>query len=345
VSQLAGGVHFTQQDVGIPKLAGKLNGSDFTLKLTGHQLMTHPDVNLDGNFSALDLDKLLPPLTAAPASKTSAANSFGVLLGVAYAAEPPPMALPPLKTSGRIVVGKIKHELYQAKNLDFTWNLADLTPDLAHVTGTAVLKQGEGKVTNIEKLAAVSKAVRIALFPILELQKLDQQGLLKAVHLPSLESIPFTSITGDYALKSGLMDIKTFNLVGPQLSINTTGSIGLAGTQPLDIKVVMKLAAGMLGGTLGQLTQDENGRSVLPFSVTGTIGSPQVHPELQDITRKAVQQFGGQLLNGLLKKKSNPQNSSQPASSSSSGGSQAAPDQNQNNPADDLQKALKNIFH
>jgi hypothetical protein len=84
---------------------------------------------------------------------------------------------------------------------------------------------------------------------------------------------------------------------------------------------------------------------VLPFSVTGTIGSPQVHPELQDITRKAVQQFGGQLLNGLLKKKSNPQNSSQPASSSSSGGSQAAPDQNQNNPADDLQKALKNIFH
>jgi len=218
-------------------------------------------------------------------------------ISLAYAAEPP-AALPPLKTSGHLTIGKIKHELYQASNLDFKWNLTDVTPDLSRVGGSANLRQGKGLIQNAEKLANRSKVIRIALYPLITLQNLDKNGLLQSLHLPTLQSIPFDSIKGDYAMKSGLMNIQTFELAGHDLALQTHGTEALSGEQLLDLKVIMKLAAGAMG-SVGQLVQDENGRPTITFSVTGPSAHPSIKLALPDVEKKALQQAGQQFLNSL----------------------------------------------
>jgi hypothetical protein len=243
--------------------------------LTGHKLTTQPDITVESSIATLDLDKILPPLSSTATAQVTA------FVAEALAAEP--VSQPPLKTSGHLNVGQIKHQLYQAQNLDFKWGLTDVTPDLSRVSGTATLRQGKGQIQNVEKLASVSKAVRIALFPLITLQKLDKNGIFQSLHLPSLQSIPFDSIKGDYVLKTGLMTIQTFDLSGRDLGIQTTGTVGLAGAQPLNMKVVMKMAPGSVRGTVGQLIQDENGRPTISFAATGSVADPHMKVDMQDV--------------------------------------------------------------
>lgn len=296
LSHVTSAITFTQQDVSIPKLVGKLNGSDITLKLTGHKLTTQPEVTVESSIVALDLDKILAPPPA-----PSHAAFIPIWIPVAYAAEPASdFAALPLKTSGHLTVGQIQHQLYQAKNLDFKWNLTDVTPDLSRVSGSANLRQGPGKLQNIDKLMTQSKGAKIALTPVGVLQKLDSAGVLQSIGLPSLQSIPFDSIKGDYALKSGMMTVQTFELSGDTLYIQSQGTVGLAGAQPLDMKVMMKLAQGA-GGGLGQFLQDQNGRPTINFSVTGSVANPHTKVDMQDVGKKALQQVGQQLGQQLLK--------------------------------------------
>jgi len=342
-------VNFTQQDVGIPKLTGKLNGSDFSLKLTAHKLNTQPDINVESNIALLDLDKLLPPSPAAqtPTQGSDPMSALGLTPAIVWAAEPAG-AKPefmPSKIVAHLSAGQIKHELYQAQNLDFKCNLTDLTPDLSRVNGTANLKQGAGKLNNVEKLASVSKTARIALEPIVVIQRLDKDGLLQKMGVPSLQSIPFDSIMGDYVMRSGIMTIRNFALAGHDLNLQTNGTAGLAGDQLLDLKVVIKLAAGLIRGAVGDILQDENGRATLPFSVTGPASHPTVVPDLREAGQRALQKFGGDLLKNLGVG-SAPASPSNAVPSNNNGSSNSAPPpQQQDNPADQLQKALKNIFH
>jgi len=101
---------------------------------------------------------------------------------------------------------------------------------------------------DVEKLAAMFKSARIALQPIVTLQKLDKNGLLKKIGFPPFNAF-LSRDPGDYAFRGGLMDIKVFELIGNDLNLNTTGTIGLPEPQPLNLRVVMKLAAGSIGET------------------------------------------------------------------------------------------------
>ncbi len=341
LTQITAPVTFTQQDVLIPKLTGKLNGSDITLKLAGHRLQTQPDINVEANITELDLAKLLPPVPSA-----SVGGLLDVFVAEAWAAVPP-AAAPPAKLSGHLTVGHIKHEFYDAKNLDFKWNLTDVTPDLSQVNGMSTLKQGPGLLKDVEKLAAMSKSARIALLPIATLQKMDKNGFLKSLGLPSLQTISFSGIHGDYAFRSGVMDIKAFEVTGDDLNLNTTGTIGLAGVQPLDLRVTMKLAPGSIRGTLGQVITDESGRPTLAFAAKGTASNPNVHLDMREAGQKAIKQLGQELFKGFgIGQQAPPPSNAAPDSQQPQQGQpqQAAPSP-QSNPAEDLQKAFKNIFH
>src|SRR5262249_47601933 len=157
-------------------------------------------------------------------------------------------------------------------------------------------KQGPGKILNVEQLVAGSKAGQIALAPLAALAKLQSKGVLKQVNLPSLQSVPFDSLVGDYALTSGVMTIKTFALSGRDLSIDNQGTVGLAGEQPIHMNVAMKLAPGSIGGTLGAITQDSSGRPTVKFVAMGTVANPQVKLDLQETGKKALQEAGKEIL-------------------------------------------------
>src|SRR4029077_3805802 len=123
-----------------------------------------------------------------------------------------------LATSASVASPNFKQEFYEGQNLQLNWDLTDITPDLAKVNGTAAFKQGPGKLLNVEKLASSSRVGKIALAPLETLAKIQSKGVLNQVNLPSLQSIPFDSVVGDYVIKSGMMTIKTFSLNGQALS-------------------------------------------------------------------------------------------------------------------------------
>jgi hypothetical protein len=58
----------------------------------------------------------------------------------------------------------------------------------------------------------------------------------------------------------------------------------------------MKLAAGSIGGTLGNILQDENGRPTAKFLITGTMANPQVKLDLKETGQKAVQEVGKEIM-------------------------------------------------
>ena len=240
------------------------------------------------NWSVQDLSKNSPVL--APYHPT------GNLSFEAHAAGPVAAPQTTLATSASIAMANVKQDYYQAQNLQLNWNLTDVTPDLAKVNGTAALKQGPGKILNVGKLASSSRIGKIALAPLDILAKIQEKGVLKQVNLPSLQSIPFDSIVGDYVLRSGVMTIKTFTLSGNDLSVEDQGTVGLAGVQPIHMNVVMKLAAGSVGGTLGEILKDASGRPTIKFVASGTVANPSVKLDVQEAGKKALQQAGQEIM-------------------------------------------------
>jgi hypothetical protein len=216
-----------------------------------------------------------------------------------------------LQTSGELSAPSVKLDQYEGQNLQVQWALSDVTPDLSRVNGTASLNQGAGKILNVQKLAASSAIGKIALGPLDAIAKLQQKGLLNQVNLPNLQTITFDSITGTYQMHSGIMDIKTFDLNGPVLSIGDQGTVGLSGDRQMAMKVSMKLAPGTIGGTIGDLMEkDDKGRQILRFSANGPAANAKVKFELPTLDKKTVQQAGQAILknqdvqnavNGLLK--------------------------------------------
>jgi len=251
---------------------------------------------------------------------------------------------PVLKTEGRFTAAEVKHEFYSAQSLKLNWALTDVTETLERVSGNAQLNQGQGILKNVEKLVSQYRMAKIALFPIHAVQKIQAKGLLKGIGLPSLESIPFDSIKGDYVFRQGTLDIKTFDLLGKDLNLNTLGTIGLAGAQPIDLKVVAKLAPGAVRGTLGQIIQDEQGRATFKFTATGSVSDPNVKHDMQDAGKKALQVLGQEIFKGLGGQKSNPTSPSTPEGQMPTEGQQNNAQQDPKKALEDLGNNLKNLF-
>jgi hypothetical protein len=296
-------------------------------------------LDVQGEIAALDLDRLLPPATGPAPAPPARAVGFVTLAYAAPGAAAPPA--PPAKITARLAVGKVTHAHYRAQEFDFRCALTEVTPDLGRVSGTAQLKQGAGHLLHLDKVAAASPTARLALLPLVTLQKIDRKGVLKKLGLPSLDAVPFDSIQGDYRLTNGVMDIRAFELSGKDLFLSTLGTVGLAGDQSIDLKVLMRLAPGAVRGTLGQLIQDESGRPSLSFAATWSVADPRVRVETKEIGRKALKQVGDGLLKGLGLERP-PSKSERGADAAPSNGGVAAP--SAPDPLRDFEKKLKKIF-
>jgi hypothetical protein len=216
-----------------------------------------------------------------------------------------------IQTSGDLQMASVKQEFYEGQNLHLQWNLTDVTPDLSRVGGSATLKQGPGKILNVVKLAATSQVGKVFLAPIAIVAGLQQIPPLNQLNLPNLQTITFESLAGNYQFRSGIMDVKNFDLIGQALSINDQGTLGLTGERLMAMKVAMMVPPGTIGGTIGNLLdKDEKGRQLLKFTLNGPMATAKPKLELKDVEKKAVQQVGQEIMknkdvqdavNGVLK--------------------------------------------
>ncbi|MCG3205608.1 MAG: hypothetical protein KCHDKBKB_02330 [Elusimicrobia bacterium] len=212
--------------------------------------------------------------------------------------------------SGKLAADKITHEYFTGSNLDLKWNLTDVR-DMAKMAGSAHMKLGKGDFQNIQKLTADSKMARILFMPVTLLQRFDK--VAAAIKLPSFNQVAYKEMRGDYTFKSGVMNVKKFDLDANDLTADMNGTIGLVGNQPLNLDSVVKVAAGLIGGTVGDLLKDDQGRATLKMKITGTLMEPQVKVDTGDIQKKGmeviqekygddIKQGVDKLLKGLFKK-------------------------------------------
>jgi hypothetical protein len=110
-----------------------------TLKNVGARLddFVFSDINAPITFTlqALDIPSLTGKLNDAPMSlATTVKGPLKELLEK------------PTTSTGKATFNKVSHPLLTANNINLTWNVKDATADMAHITGQAALRVGNGQV-------------------------------------------------------------------------------------------------------------------------------------------------------------------------------------------------------
>jgi uncharacterized protein involved in outer membrane biogenesis len=107
---------------------------------------------------------------------------------------------------------------------------------------------------------------------------------------------PFTTLLAEMNVVQSKLNLDGIQLDSPALRVNGQGSVGF------DQAVNFELAAHLLGpgSPLSQIATGGSGGGGIPVSVTGTVESPQVHPNVG----KMVRNVGEELLGSFFKKKS-----------------------------------------
>jgi len=280
---LSGNIEFSKDSVTARTLEGKLDGQDLKASFTGRDLLKHPKADFDFKLAKLTL-KDLPPAQAA-AGHT--------------AAEKKPAAGEPfyLDIAGRAEIGAIEHPNFRCGTAAMNMALVNISDDLKALGGSASFTVGAGKFSELYVLAGRYKAAKVALYPLLVLQKASK--LAKTLRLPDFNNIAFDLIEGDYSFEKGVMKLSKSALKSSVADVTSSGSINLP-AEKLDMKIntTMKEGSGMkMSEPVGML-------------VKGTFADPSVKPDLksiaeQPVVKKAIEKAlpgASKFLKGLFKK-------------------------------------------
>ena len=278
---LSGAVEFTMDTAAAKNLAGKLDGEDFSASFSVRDARRHPKAEFDLKLARLVLTEAQAP--AAPAAKAAPAK---------------PAAKPfYLDVSGAASIGAVEHPNFSCGQVSAKVNLANISDDLKALDGSASFSAGPGRLSELYKLAARHKAAKVALYPLLVLQK--SAKLAKGLRLPDFNNIDFELMEGDYAFSKGLMKLNKSSLRAEVADVSSSGSINLP-AEKLDMKITtaLKKASGIsMSVPVGMF-------------VTGTFADPSVKPDIKSIAeqpavKKAAEKLAPaaeKLLKGLFKK-------------------------------------------
>jgi hypothetical protein len=282
LSGLSGRIDFTKDTASAKALKGKLDGEDLSASFTARSLTTHPKVSF-----ALKLDKLA--LKDLPAG--------GGQAGQQAAAKKQPAAQFYMDVAGKAEIGAIEHPNFSCGQVTATMDLVNISDDLKSLDGEATFSAGAGKFTDLYALAGKHKAAKVALMPLLVLQKASK--LAKGLKLPDFNNIDFQSIEGDYFFLKGLMKINKSALVSPVADASSSGSVNLpAETLDMKIGVTLKEASGIRMS------------APVAMNVRGTFAEPSVKLDMKSLVeqpavKKAAEKLAPaaeKLLKNLFKK-------------------------------------------
>ncbi|MBI3550529.1 MAG: AsmA family protein [Elusimicrobia bacterium] len=280
---------FTPSSIAV-QAAGKLNGGDLKLSLTAADYQTKPNIQLNGSLSALDLTKLPPPAPkekgSAPAPAPARKGDAPAGEGRPEAARPGEAASAPVRTSGKITIGKISHPKFNASQAQLAWNLNQLQ-DIGKLSGVTEFKIGNGNFDNLAELGSTHPLVQVLLAPIILLQKIA--GAIRIPLFPKFDKVNFQEITGNYVFENGLMSVKESHMNAEHLANAQMTGTAHPGNDKVNLRIALKVFK--LPTPIG-------------VTVTGQLSDPKTNVDLTTIP--GVDKLGEpvkQLLDGLFKKR------------------------------------------
>ncbi|OGR90492.1 MAG: type II secretion system protein GspN [Elusimicrobia bacterium RIFCSPLOWO2_01_FULL_59_12] len=192
------------------------------------------------------------------------------------------------QAEGQLTVKALQNPSYKARDFSVEWALKGLDANLGKLNGWMRLKQGPGLVHNLDRLAASSRGARLALMPLVTLQKLDRMGFVR-LGLPDFSRLDIEKINGRYTFKDGTLTIDTFDIVSPQATIGALGTVDLVSGR-LGVDVTLRTPKPTL---LGEMD--------LKMRITGTLSEPKTN--LDHLKKKAFKATVHQLWNSPDNKK------------------------------------------
>lgn len=280
LTNLNGRIAYGPDEIRVDGLSGRLNGGALHASATISDPAAAPAVRFDLELESLDIAKAL---SAFPQKAALPRRDFG-LIATAHAAAP---TSAPIDLTGSVKVGRLAYLNYAGTELAIALDLKDLTPDLSRLGGTASLKQGPGRVEDVEALIAKSGLARALLAPLVVLRTLSG-AVFPTVSLPDFRTLNVNSIDGDYRFEKGTLALRSFNLKATDLSASSTGRIRLAGDPTTDLAVTLTFPPGVIRGTIGELLSGDDGQTVVPLTVTGPLAAPQVRVDTAKAGRSAI---------------------------------------------------------
>lgn len=270
LSGFGGTLSADQRRLDIPDLQGKVADGTLRADVTVKDYARAPALEVEASLDRFDLGRYLG------AKKT--------LAGRAAAPSPAAPSRPaaparPLRAKGRAAIGTLLHPNATVENVQASWDLSGITPDLRSLGGEARLRVGGGKLHAVGEMAEQSKVVKVLVFPLLIVQKLGRLGGIRL--FPDFNDITLRGIAGDYAFKDGVMTLRQAEMDSDAAQVWARGSIDLP-AEALNLMVTAQVA------------------NVAPIevAVTGTASQPKTKVNVL----KFLADPAGQLLKGLLKR-------------------------------------------
>ena len=227
--EAAGAIALDNDRISIPELKGKLREGKLKLSLVAEHISKAPDIEVK-----IDLDRL--DLSALAAARQASGNAPAPAAAAASAPKNPPAASGiPISAHGQVNIGKLLYSSIEADNMNISWNLFGITPDLRRLGGWAKLNVSGGTFNDEGKPASHSALIKALLIPLTILKEIGALGE-KLRLLPDFKHIVFTEIVGDYAFERGLMTLKDFHMKSAAANIRTLGTIDIP-AQKLNLKV------------------------------------------------------------------------------------------------------------
>ncbi|OGR44324.1 MAG: hypothetical protein A2X35_02550 [Elusimicrobia bacterium GWA2_61_42] len=283
LSGFTGGIDFSKDAASAQKLEGKLDGEDLKVSFKARDLLKHPKADFDVKLARLAVKDTPAPAAAGAAKSGQAGKAPGEPF---Y-----------LDVSGRAEIGAIEHPNFRCGPSSMKLDLVNVSDDLKSLDGTASFSAGPGKFSELYALASRYKAAKVALYPLIVLQKTSK--LAKTLRLPDFNNIDFDRIEGDYTFTKGLMKLNKSVLTAAVADVSSSGTIDL-GAEKLDMRIntELKKASGI------------SMSAPVAMTVKGTFANPSAKPDMKSLAeqpavKKALDKIApdaSKLLKGLFKK-------------------------------------------
>ena len=267
VQSLSGAFEFTDNSLNVPLLTGQLSSQgktpcDFKIKTSVDNFLK-PHIFLDARLTTLDLGLFVSE------KKKEAAKEKSVVL-IQGAAKP--YKGPEISSEGKLTVSKFLYTKFEGEKLSASWSLSGATPNCDKLDGKVTVESKQGKIFDMPILKVLA--------PIL---KTD----------PS--SFGYSYLGGNWNVTKGLARTEDFKVLSAACDLFLKGSLSLPNKAP-DLTITAKLPKGSLGGTLGDLSTDSEGRPTFIFLIknswkpaldTSQVKTKAVEKAKEEIKKKA----------------------------------------------------------
>ncbi len=287
IEAVNGNIKLTNDSVDLPSLTGKISAqgkaaADFKIT-AGAKNFKNPDVTLNADFGALDLGMFLGDGKKAETKPAESKPASGQPAGGSASKQPQPE----MKAQGRITIAKVTYTKFDGQKLEAIWRLTGVTPTMEKLNGQLEVQIGQGKIHNI---------------PLLQI-------LAPFLNTDASGGMVYSRIGGHWNILNGLARTDDFQVNSPNADIFAKGTVYLPKSSP-DMSLTVKLPKGSVGGTLGQISNDADGRATLTFKMKddwkpkldASAVTKQATEEIKKKAGEVLQKEGQKLLEGIFKR-------------------------------------------